>query len=370
MLADRIRLGLAELRAKKLLREPRVVEEFRGPYAVVEGRKVLNFASNDYLGLARDPRLVEAARRVPGGWGPASSRLLAGTTRAHLELEESAAEFLGVEATLLFPSGYMANLGMIGAITGESTTVLSDELNHASLIDACRLSRARIVRIPHGDLEFLERELRKPGEKLVLTDSVFSMDGDVAPLRAISDLADRHGADLVVDDAHGFGVFGEGRGVVAEAGARVALRCVTFSKAAGGVGGLVAGSQEAIEFLRTRARTFMFTTAPPAAVCAAALEALRILRDPERRDRLWRNVRRFSPRAASPIVPVVVGDNEEAVAESRRLWDRGFWVPAVRPPAVPPGTARLRISVTALHEIEHLDALAEAVNLRTRVEKG
>lgn len=362
MLSDRLRTELAALRESGLLREPRVVERFRGPFAIVGGHEVLNFASNDYLGLGRDPRLAAAARSADG-WGPASSRLLSGTTREHVDLEEAVAEFLGVEAALLFPSGYMANLGMIAAVADAGTTIYSDELNHASLIDACRLSRARIVKVPHLDLDFLDRELRVPGEKIVLTDSVFSMDGDVAPLREISALAERHGADLIVDDAHGFGVFGAGRGVVAESGARVSLRTVTLSKAAGSVGGLVAGSREAIEFLRTRARTFMFTTSPPAALCAAAREALRLLRDPAPRRKLWDHVRAFG--ASSPIVPVRIGGNAEAVDASRRLWELGFWVPAVRPPAVPEGTARLRISLSALHEPGHVEKLRSALRLRS-----
>ncbi|MBI2901092.1 MAG: 8-amino-7-oxononanoate synthase [Planctomycetes bacterium] len=360
MLSDRIRAGLDELRAQELLRSPRVVDRFRGPFAIVEGREVLNFASNDYLGLAQDPRIAEAAARA--GWGSTGSRLLCGTTRLHVALEEAIADFLGAEAALFFPSGYMANLGMVAAVAGPETTILSDEWNHASLIDACRLGRARVVRVPHADLDAYDSALRGPGGKIVLTDTVFSMDGDVAPLRALSDLADRRGADLVVDDAHGFGIFGEGRGVVAESGARVALRTVTLSKAAGCAGGAVVGDREAIEFLRTRARTFMFTTAPPPALCAAAIEALRLMRDGSLRTKLWSNARRLDPRAASPIVPVILGDNARAVGESRRLWDRGLWVPAVRPPAVPPGTARLRISLSAAHEPAHVDALRCALS--------
>lgn len=358
MLRDRIRRGLSELRDRNLLRTPRIVERFRGPFAVVDGREVVNFASNDYLGLARDPRLAEAARRASeDGWGPASSRLLCGTTRAHVALEEALADFLAAEATLCFPSGYMANLGMIAAVAGPEVTILSDELNHASLIDACRLSRAPVIKIRHKNLEDFERNLRGPGEKIVLTDSVFSMDGDLAPLAELAALAERFGADLVVDDAHAFGVFGDGRGLAHSA----TLRTVTFSKAAGCVGGAVVGDRETIEFLRTRARTFMFTTAPPPALCAAALEAVRLLRDGSRREKLWENVRRFSPTAASPIIPVPIGDNARAVAEAERLWEEGFWVPAVRPPAVPEGTARLRISISALHTPDLIDRLKTAL---------
>ncbi len=358
MLRDRIRRGLDDLRERNLLRIPRIVERFRGPFALVDGREVVNFASNDYLGLGRDPRLPEAARRAAeDGWGPASSRLLCGTTRAHVALEEALADFLGAEAALCFPSGYMVNLGILAAVAGPDVAVLSDERNHASLIDACRLSRAHVVKIRHKDLEDFERNLRGPGEKIILTDSVFSMDGDRAPLDELAALAERHGADLIVDDAHAFGVFGDGRGLAHQA----ALRTVTFSKAAGCVGGAVVGDREAIDYLRTRARTFMFTTAPPPALCAAALEALRLMRDGSLRAKLWENVRRFSPRAESPIVSVVLGDNARAVAESERLWELGFWVPAVRPPAVPEGTARLRISLSALHSEEMIDALKSAL---------
>ncbi len=363
MLADRLKKVQAELRGKDLVRTPRIIEEIRGPVVRVDGRELLLFASNDYLGLGQHPRVLEAARNVAHlGWAPASSRLLSGTTRLHADLEERLAEFLGTESAICFPTGYMANLGLLSTVAGPGVTILADEANHASLIDACRLSRARVRVLPHRDLDAVRAAVKPPGDKILLTDSVFSMSGGVAPLGELSRIAEESGTDLVVDDAHGFGVFGEGRGVIAEQNANVALRTVTLSKAAGCMGGAVAGSRDGIDYLRTRARTFMFTTSPPPSICAAAIESISLIEEGSLRRKLWANVRHFSPDADSPIVPVVLGENRRALDASRALWESGFWVPAIRPPAVPEGGARLRISITALHEPEHLDRLREALS--------
>jgi 8-amino-7-oxononanoate synthase len=356
VLAEYARSELEALRRASLLRESRVVRRVRGPCVDVDGRELLSFCSNDYLGIGQDPRVGEAAARVAReeGWGAASSRSLSGTTRWHAALEEAIAEFKRAPAALLFPTGYMANLGLVPAVAGEDAVVASDALNHASLIDACRLSRARVEVYRHRDASDARRALdAAPGRRrLVLTDSVFSMDGDLAPLEALGAL----GADLLVDDVHGLGVFGDGgRGVTG-----VSAQTGNLAKAAGGVGGFVAGTRELIELLRSRARTFLFTTALPAAACAAGLEALRLVREgDERRERLWANVRLLG--AASPIRTVILGSNERALAASRRLLDRGFLVPAIRPPTVPEGTARLRITVTAMHERDHVEALLEAL---------
>jgi 8-amino-7-oxononanoate synthase len=355
MLADTIRAALEDLRSARLERRPRVVERVRGPFVTVEGREVLSFGSNDYLGVGQDPRLAEAARRAAAefGWGAASSRALSGTTRWHAALEEAIAQFKGAEAALAFTSGYAANLALVTTIADRETLIVSDAHNHASLIDACRLSRARVEVYPHRDAAAAGRLLAGgPAKKFVLTDTVFSMDGDLAPVEELRGL----GADVVVDDVHGLGVFGPGgRGTV-----DVPIQTGNLAKAAGSAGGFVVGPKALIELLRSRARSFLFTTAPPPALCAAGVEALRRVREAEdARRKLWENVRRLG--AASPITTVVLGSNEAALAASERLWERGFFVPAIRPPSVPPGTARLRITVTAMHEREHLEALLDAL---------
>ncbi len=355
MLAEFIRTELEALRRSNLVREPRVVDRIRGPYVTLEGREVLSFCSNDYLGLGQDPRLGEAAARACAefGWGAGSARTLSGTTRWHVALEEAIAGFKGTPAALFFPSGYMANLALVTTLAGPDCLILSDELNHASLIDACRLSRARVEVYPHADVSAVERLLKTPAErKFVLTDTVFSMDGDLAPLDALKGL----GADLVIDDVHGLGVLGpEGRGTL-----DLPIQSGNLAKAAGGVGGFIVGSRDLIDLVRSRGRSFLFTTAPPAAVCAAGIEALSLVRKAEdRRRRLWENIRILG--AKSPIHTVILGSNERALEASRRLLDLGFFVPAVRPPTVPFGTARLRITVTAMHEREHVEALLEAL---------
>lgn len=355
MLSEFIRSELEELRRANLVRDLRVIDRIRGPYVTIDGRESLSFCSNDYLGLGQDPRLAEAAARAAReyGWGAGSARTMSGTTRWHARLEEAIAEFKGAPAALYFPSGYAANLGLIATIADRQTLVVSDELNHASLIDGCRLSRAKVEIYPHRDVEAARRLLGSTaGRKFILTDTVFSMDGDLAPLEALRSL----GADVVVDDVHGLGVFGpDGRGTLG-----IPILSGNLAKAAGGVGGFVAGSRELIELLRSRARAFLFTTAPPPAVCAAGLEALRLIREGgDRRAKLWENIRILG--AASPIHTVVLGSNERALEASRKLFELGFFVPAIRPPTVADGTARLRITVTAMHEREHVEALLEAL---------
>ena len=355
MLADAIRSDLDDLRRRGLVRNPPVVERVRGPFATVEGRELLSFASNDYLGIAQDPRVAEAVARAAreDGWGAASSRALTGTTRRHAELERAIAEFKRAPAALLFPSGYAANLGLVTALAGRDTLIVADALNHASLIDGCRLSRARVEVYPHRDAAAAARLAAQPApRKFILTDTVFSMDGDLAPLDALR----ATGVDVVVDDVHGLGVFGpEGKGETA-----AAIQSGNLAKAAGGIGGFVVGSPDLIELLRSRARSFLFTTAPPAAACAGALEGLRILAsEPERRRRLWSHAKLLG--AESPILTRIVGSNEAVMAASARLRELGFWVPAIRPPTVPDGTARLRITLTSMHEAAHVEALKDAL---------
>jgi 8-amino-7-oxononanoate synthase len=355
MLEEFIRSELENLRRAGLVREPRVIDRIHGPFVTIDGREVLSFCSNDYLGLGQDPRLAGAAAEAAAefGWGAGSARTMSGTTRWHAALEEAIAAFKGLPAALFFPSGYMANLALVTTLADRETTVLSDELNHASLIDACRLSRARVEVYPHRDVAAAERLLRDAGgRRFILTDTVFSMDGDLAPLDALR----RLGPDVVIDDVHGLGVFGpEGRGTL-----EVPIQSGNLAKAAGGVGGFIAGSRELIDLIRSRGRSFLFTTAPPPAVCAAGIEALALIRKADdRRARLWENIRLLG--APSPIHTVILGSNERALEASRTLLDLGFFVPAIRPPTVAPGTARLRITVTAMHEREHVEALVDAL---------
>jgi 8-amino-7-oxononanoate synthase len=355
MLSEFIRSEVEELGRASLLREPPVIQRFRGPYVTIDGRELLSFCSNDYLGVGQDPRLGEAAGKAlrDFGWGAGSARTLSGTTRWHQALEEAIAEFKGAPAALLFSSGYAANLGLITTITGPRTMIVSDELNHASLIDACRLCAKSIGIYPHRDVSAARALLEKAkGDAFILTDAVFSMDGDLAPLDDLQKL----GADVVVDDVHGLGVFGEGgRGTT-----NVPIQSGNLAKAAGSVGGFVIGSADLIRLLKSRARAFLFTTACPPPLCAAGIEALRLVREAdEQRARLWDNIRLIGAR--SPIHTVILGSNERALEASRKLFELGFFVPAIRPPTVAPGTARLRITVTAMHERGHVEALLEAL---------
>ena len=340
-------------------------------------RRVLHLCSNGYLGLATDPRVTtaaaEAAHRYGAGTG--SARLVTGAQAPHRHLEEQLADWKQVEATRLFSSGYLANLGVITALVGRGDTVVSDELNHASIIDACRLSGAQVRVYRHADAEHAAAQLADaPGRRLLVTDGVFSMDGDLAPLPALCDAAERHGAAVVVDDAHGSGVIGpDGRGTVAALGCegRVHAIVATLSKALGSTGGYVAGSATLVDWLTNRARGFVFDTAPGAPAVAAASAALEIVRaEPERRDRVVAHARRLAdavraggwqvpePRAA--IVPVMIGDNGAALKAMEDLLARDVLAVAIRPPTVPVGTARLRATLMATHSAEDLDVAVRA----------
>ncbi|ROR34503.1 8-amino-7-oxononanoate synthase [Inmirania thermothiophila] len=377
-----LRRALLEREAAGLRRLRRLVDGPQGPEVVVEGRRLLAFCSNDYLGLAADPRLAEAAARAlrRHGTGSGASHLVSGHMRPHHELEEALADFTGRARALVFSTGYMANLGVVGALAGRGDTVVEDRLNHASLLDAARLAGARLRRYPHADAAAAARLLaRAQGRRLLVTDGVFSMDGDVAPLAALAETARAHGAWLVVDDAHGLGVVGPGgRGSLEAAGLDAAAAPVlvgTLGKAFGTFGAFVAGSEALVETLIQQARSYIYTTALPPAVAEAAREAVRIAAaEPWRRERLRGLVARFRAGAAAlglplapsgtPIQPLIVGEAEAAVRLSRALEARGIWVPAIRPPTVPPGRARLRITLSAAHDEAHvarlLEALAEA----------
>ena len=339
---------------------------------VRDGRDLINFASNDYLGLANDPRVVEAACSAVRihGWGAGASPLVSGWREPHEALTTALAEFERVEAVALFSSGYAANLGAIGALVGPGDVVYLDRLDHACIVDGARLSRAKLRVYPHRDVNrleaILERDRSQFRRSLIATDGVFSMDGDLAPLVELADLANRFGAMFLVDEAHGTGVYGaEGRGAAESLGVagRVDVKVGTLSKALGSIGGFVAGSRRLVDWLINRARPLVYSTAMPPAAAAGALKALEILRlEPKRREHLARLAQQLRAGLSDlgiggPIVPLIVGEADAAIAMSARLLDRGLLVPAIRPPTVPEGTARLRISITASHSPDQIEYL-------------
>lgn len=377
---QRLEHDLAERVANSLYRQRRVVESATGTHIRVDGRDVLAFCSNDYLGLANDPRLVEAQCNAAKEYGAGSgaAHLVTGHQRVHHELEERLAAFTGRERALLFSTGYMANLGIASALLEHGDHVLEDRLNHASLIDAGLSSNARFSRYAHNDANALEKKLaaRKGAAALVMTDGVFSMDGDVAPLDALASTCRQRDAWLVVDDAHGIGVLGEsGRGSVEHFGlgaTDVPVLMGTLGKAVGSFGAFVAGSRELIETLINRSRTYIYTTALPAAVAGASLAALEIVEtEPERRAHLRALVEHFRSGAKNlglelmesftPIQPIVVGDAASALRISDALLEQGILVTAIRPPTVPDGTARLRVTLSAAHSEADVDRLLECL---------
>jgi 8-amino-7-oxononanoate synthase len=377
-LEERLRAELVKLRAQNLYRTRRVVEGRHGAEIAVDGRRCVNFCSNDYLGLAGDSRVAMAARRAldESGTGSGAAALVSGYNVEHRRLEEALAEFTGYPRALLFSSGWAANLGVLRALLGRDDLLVADELNHASLIDGGRLCGARYERVPHADLAAYERVLvaHRGGEIVVATDSVFSMDGDLAPVKALAVLCGQRGATLMLDDAHGFGVLGDGRGArfVADDPPDVPVYMATLGKALGVAGAFVAGSDALIEFLIQRARTWVFSTAPPPALAAAARAALGIVRsEPQRRAHLLALVDHFREGArrrgiavgasATPIQPLILGDERKALSLSAYLMQRGYWVAAIRPPTVPAGTARLRITLSAAHTGLHVDGLLDAL---------
>jgi 8-amino-7-oxononanoate synthase len=374
--------GLAERRAAGLWRERRIVDSAAAVRLTVDGREVVAFASNDYLGLAADPALAAAVVDALAGCGvgAGASHLISGHHRQHDALERELAAFVAPCAdarAVTFSTGYLANLAILTTLADREAAIFGDRLNHACLNDGALLSRAEFRRYRHGDVDQLARELEQSTArtKVIATDAVFSMDGDLAPLPALLALAERHDAWLVVDDAHGFGVLGDaGRGSLAHFGLaseRIVLMG-TLGKAAGVAGAFVAGHPAVVETLIQTARPYVFTTAAPPLLAAALRRALVAIRDePQRRLRLRANIERFrsgcgglpwqlmdSPTA---IQPLVVGGNDEVVALSRRLWERGYWAPAIRPPTVPAGTARLRVTLSAAHAPADVDGLTAAL---------
>ena len=376
---------LEDLRSKGVAPKLRVLEGEQKPVSVFDGREVINLASNNYLGLTSHKALrkasVEAVRKL--GVGAGAVRTIAGTMKLHMDLEEQIAKFKHVEACVVFQSGFTANAGTVSAVLGKDDLIISDELNHASIIDGARLSKATIKVFRHKDIEDCERILEEnisfPGRKLIITDGVFSMDGDIAPLPALCDLAEKHGSIMMVDDAHASGVLGRGgRGTVDHFNChgRVHIQVGTLSKAIGSMGGYVCGSRDLIDFLYLRARPFLFSTSHPPATAAACQAAFTLLDSPEGEKlvkKLWANTKFFKKElkkrgfafkaSETPIIPIHVGDAAKAFEFSRKVFDAGVFAPAVGYPTVAEGKARLRAIVSAAHKREQLvkaaDILAE-----------
>ncbi len=372
---------LDDLEREGLKRTRRVVTPEPDAWCVTKGRRLRNLASNDYLNLAHDPRVIAAAQdALRSGVGAGASALVSGRSPWHEQLEQTIADFEGTEAALLFPTGFAANVGTLRALIAPEDTVFCDRLNHASLIDGCRQSQARMRVYRHEELDVLERELKRSvstARRWIVTDSVFSMDGTLAPLRDLCDLAERFDAEVIVDEAHGTGVFGEhGRGVceLTQTEHRVAVRIGTLSKAVGTLGGFVVGSRKLVDWLWNAARTQVFSTALPPAICAAANVAFQIIQnEPQRRQHLLAISQQLKDELSSlsgwsvvagsvgPIVPIVIGEPTVATAASKQLLEHGLLVPAIRPPTVPRGTSRLRISLTTAFQSAEISELAAVI---------
>ena len=371
---------LAELASQHALRHRRTQAAPCATTAEFDGTRLLAFGSNDYLGLASDPAVIAAACEAATRWGvgAGSSHLVGGHMTPHDLLEQRLAQFVGADRALLFSTGMMANLGIAPALVGRGDAIFADRLNHASLIDAAQLSRADHLRYPHNDMAALERQLAaSPARrKLILTDAVFSMDGDLAPLPQLFELAERFDAWLVVDDAHGFGVLGQqGRGALSHFDMALHPRIIymgTLGKAAGVAGAFVAASANVIEWLQQRARSYIFTTATSPVIAGALLAALDLIEQgDQRRAQLQALIAQMQAGLAgtrwqllpSPtaIQPIMIGANDEALRVAQELYEQGIWVPAIRPPTVPPGTARLRVSLSATHTPQQVERLLDAL---------
>ncbi len=371
--------ALEELERRSLTRRPRVFEACDGRTVTFGGAKYLLFCSNDYLGLSHDERIANAVMEgvAKYGFGSGGSRLISGTRPPHAKLEAAIAEYLKAEAAVSFGSGYCANTGIIPAIAGRGDAILADRLNHASLTDGCVLSKADFFRYPHADTAALERLLVKTSSarnRWIITDGLFSMDGDAAPLDVICGLAEKYGTRVYVDDAHAFGVLGEnGRGTASFRGVegKIDLTVGTLGKAAGGTGAFAVGKKSVVDYLVNRARSFIFSTAMPPAAAEGNLKAVEILADcGERRREFLDSVRAFgdgmkrlgfAPSSESYIIPLVVGGAAEALAAANAFWDKGIFIQAVRPPAVPEGGARLRLTLSYCQSPQDREAVISAI---------
>src|ERR1700758_5636217 len=377
---------LDELKAKGTHFKLRVLDDEQAPVCTFDGKKVINLASNNYLGLTTHPKLREAALEATRKFGVGSGavRTIAGTMKIHMELEEKIARFKNVEACVVFQSGFAANAGTVSAVLGKDDFIISDALNHASIIDGARLSKAKILVFRHKDIAHAEEQLasikNEPGKKLLITDGVFSMDGDIGPLPALCDLAEKYGAIMMVDDAHSSGVLGRnGRGTIDHfhQHGRVDIQVGTLSKAIGALGGYVCGTRDLIDFLYHRARPFLFSTSHPPSVAATCIAAFDILeQEPERIDRLWENTRYFqsqlrsagfniggvnTPATETPITPVIIGEGRAAMDYSRALFEEGVMGTGIAFPTVPEGKARIRLIVTSEHTRAQLDRALETL---------
>ncbi|MDH5600760.1 MAG: 8-amino-7-oxononanoate synthase [Gammaproteobacteria bacterium] len=376
MLFDDLEKQLEERKENHLYRSRKVIESPQTVEPVVDGKKVLSFCSNDYLGLANHPDVVKSFKRAADsyGVGSGSAHLVSGHSAEHHQLEQELAEFIGTERVLLFSTGYMANLGVVSALCDRHSKIYEDKLNHASLLDAALLSRAKRVRYLHNDIEQLSSRLEMSSNenKLIVTDGVFSMDGDLAPLNDIARLASEYSAALMVDDAHGIGVLGtKGKGIIEHLGIdikKVPILVGTLGKAFGTAGAFVAGSEALIETLIQKSRSYIFTTAMPAAVAAATRTSLQLVENENwRREKLQSLISQFRKGAAelgltlmdsnTAIQPVVIGSSGDTVVLSEKLLARNILISAIRPPTVPEGTSRLRITFSATHTEEHVDEL-------------
>jgi glycine C-acetyltransferase len=379
--------AMDELRAKGTHFKLRILDDQQAPVCHYDGREVINLASNNYLGLANHPKLIEASLAATRtlGVGSGAVRTIAGTMRIHMELEEKIAHFKNVEACVVFQSGFAANAGTVSAILGKEDFILSDELNHASIIDGARLSRAKIKVFRHKDAahceELLKEIANETGHKLVITDGVFSMDGDIGPVDKLAPLAEKYGAIMMVDDAHASGVLGRnGRGSIDHFGVhgRVDVQVGTLSKAIGALGGYVCGSKDLIDFLYHRARPFLFSTSHPPSVAATCIAAFDILeQEPERIERLWANTRYFqeelcragfniggitTPATETPITPIIVGEGRAAMEFSRALFEEGVMGTGIAFPTVPEGKARIRLILTSEHTKAQLNRALETLS--------
>jgi glycine C-acetyltransferase len=382
---------LDELRRKGTHFRLRVLDDIQAPVCTYDGKKVINLASNNYLGLCDHPKLREAAIQAIKDYGVGSGavRTIAGTMKIHMELEEKIARFKNVEACVVFQSGFTANAGTVSAILGKEDFIISDELNHASIIDGARLSRAKIKVFRHKDVahaeELLKEVANEPGHKLIITDGVFSMDGDIGPVDKLADLAEKYGAIMMVDDAHASGVLGRnGRGSVDHFNChgRVDIQVGTLSKAIGALGGYVCGSKDLIDYLYHRARPFLFSTSHPPSVAATCIAAFDILEnEPERIQRLWDNTTYFkqqlghagfdiggktTPASETPVTPIIIGDGRLTMDFSRALFDAGVMATGIAFPTVPEGKARIRTIMTSEHTREQLD---QALDIITKTAK-
>jgi glycine C-acetyltransferase len=371
--------ALEEIKAHDLYRQLRIIHGPQSARVRVDGQQAVLLSSNNYLGLAEHPALREAAIQALEryGCGAGASRSISGTMESHRVLEERIARFKGCEEALLFSTGYMANIGLLTTVVEEGDLILSDEFNHASIVDGCRLSRAEVWVYRHRDMDHLEDLLKKSSHRrrLIVTDGVFSMEGDIALLPAIRALADQYGSFVMVDDAHATGVLGEGGRGTAEyfnLTGRIDIQMGTLGKALGGFGAYVAGSRDLIDYLINRCRTFLYTTALPPAIAAMALAALEIVeREPQLRKRLWENTAYFKEglekrgfntgMSETPICPILIGDNALTMEADHRLMARGVFVQGIRPPTVPPQGSRLRAALMATHTEKDLKAALDAL---------